>query len=121
MPSVIASARKKKPGMPDSSSSGRKTTTLAAVEPISARAIRPVARPIATCGATLGSSASSRAIDSTTTMTSSMISPTAIASPPRVMRFNDRPARSMIRMVIASATGMIAAATSVVRRLRRKP
>src|SRR5262249_2425859 len=46
-PSVIASARKKKPGIPPSSTSGRNTTTLAAVEAMSGRATRPVARMMA--------------------------------------------------------------------------
>ena len=120
MPSVIASARKKKPGIPESKARGRKTTTLATVDPISARAIRPVARPMAIWRGVPGLSASSRAMDSTTTITSSMISPTAMARPPRLIRLKDIPARSMIRIVMAMATGMIAAATKVMPKLRRK-
>ena len=44
-------------------------------------------------------------MDSTTTITSSMISPTAMASPPRLIRLKDMPARSMIRIVMAMRHG----------------
>ena len=47
VPSVMARARKKNPGIPVSRIRGRKTTTLAAVEAISGLAMRPVARMIA--------------------------------------------------------------------------
>ena len=80
--SVKASARKKNPGMPLKNASGKKTTTLAAVEAMSARRMRAV--PSRT--------EPRRAMASTTTITSSITKPTATARPPTVIRLSERPA-----------------------------
>ena len=57
---------------------------------------------------------------SITTIVSSMIRPTATARPPTLIRLSVRPARSITKMAIDIASGMTAAATSVMRQLRRK-
>ena len=108
--SVKASARKKKPGMPLKNASGRKTTTLAAVEAISARRMRAV--PSRTVPR--------RTIASITTITSSITRPTATAKPPTVIKLSESPASEIASTESIIAKGTIKAAISVMARLRKK-
>jgi hypothetical protein len=117
---VKASARKKKPVTPESKPSGTNTTTVVRVDAAIGRAIFATASPIVLRRSALGFAASPRAIASMTTIVSSMINPTATARPPTLMRLSDRPERSSTSVASASASGMIAAATSVIGTLRKK-
>ena len=117
--SVKASARKKKPVTPVKSASGRNTTTVVAVEAIIARVSCDIASEIVSSIGMSGRSRRLRATFSMTTIASSMMSPTATARPPTLMRLSVWPDCCMARIAIDMASGMTAAATSVNRKLRK--
>ena len=84
MPTVIASARKKTPVTPVIEISGRNTTIGVMVEPISGTRISRSALRIAS--ARVWPASRCITMFSTTTIASSITSPTAAASPPSVIR-----------------------------------
>src|SRR6185437_14515292 len=116
-PTVMASARKNTPVTPVIEINGTKTTMGVMVEPtnglvISARAARMAsARPLpASRWSTMFS---------TTTMASSITSPTAAARPPRLMRLKLCPSAAMTTNVIRIVAGITSPATSEVPQSRR--
>ena len=118
MPTVSASALKNVPVTPVIEISGRNTTIGVIVDPTSGTRISLIALRIASarvCPA-------SRCITmfSTTTIASSMTSPTAAARPPSVIRLKLSPIARSTMKVTARVAGITRPATSEVPQSRRK-
>ena len=118
MPTVTASARKNVPVTPVMDTSGKNTTIGVIVEPTSGTRISLSALRIASprdCP-------ESRCITmfSTTTIASSITSPTAAASPPSVIRSKLSPSHRSTISVIAMVAGITSPATMELPQSRRK-
>ena len=116
---VNASERKNTPAMPDSSASGRNTTTGVSVEPVSG--VRISAMPSRTASKRPLPRRTCVWIASTTTIASSITSPIAAATPPSVIRLKLSLAAASATSVARTVTGITSTAVTVVRQLLRKP
>ena len=117
MPTVTARARKNTPVTPVIEMSGRKTTIGVMVDPINGTRISRIALRIASAR----DWPESRCITmfSTTTMASSITSPTAAANPPRVMRLKLSPITFSTMNVTPMVAGITSPATRDVPQSRR--
>ena len=117
---VSDSALKNAPVTPDRNASGRKITTVAALEPVSGRVNSHAAAAMRSCNSPAPSSGCSRRMMcSSITITSSMIKPTAAAMPPSVIMLKLMPSTDSSSTVIASTAGTTISATRITRVLRR--
>ncbi len=117
MATVRARARKNTPVTPVIEISGRKTTIGVMVEPTSGLLISRIALRIASDRSWPASRCST--MFSTTTMASSITSPTAAAKPPSVMRLKLSPRMRSAMKVTAIVAGITRPATSEVPQSRR--
>ncbi len=117
MPTVNARERKKTPVTPVIEISGRNTTMGVNVDPTSGTVISR--RALRTASARLCPESRCRMMFSTTTMASSMTSPTAAASPPRVIRLKLSPMTRRAMKVSATVAGITSPATRDVPQSRR--
>ena len=117
MPTVTASARKNTPVTPVIEISGRNTTMGVMVDPTKGTRISRIALRIASAR----DWPASRCITmfSTTTMASSITSPTAAASPPSVIRLKLSPMICSAMNVTPMVAGITSPATSEVPQSRR--
>jgi len=118
---VSDKALKNAPVTPVRKASGRKTSSVAMLDPVNGgRNSRPAASTASRPLAKASLAPVRRARCSTMVITSSITRPTAAARPPSVMMLNDMPSMNSSSTVVASVAGTTSIATSVTRKLRRK-